>query len=655
MSQPGQGAGAGRRGGVDLAIRRVLAVGIGVLFGVGVLFFGFYDKSVWGWIAIGFLALALTLLIAASRYPSGRAMAALLALGGLWLWSLLSSEWSDSPARALIGADRWALYLGVLAVLLLVVRRDDKTSVWLIWAFMVPWAVITGWLTIRLLGGHTDLFLSTRLNKPLGYVNGQADYLVLGFWPLVAVAENIRKPIYAGLAVFGATLLGCVLLLAQSRGSFLALAASAVLILAVVPGRRKRFWVLLTIVAGCAAAYTKLEPVWRDTLTAPTRIDPAKLETAVQTGLVLAVVAGVVFGAAAFLVGRVGKLGPTVQKRMGTVGTVAVIVVLVLAAAATAAASGRISHQISTQYDQFVNLKTSATGSRLTSGGGNRYDYWRIAWDEFGDHPFNGVGAGSYSFQYFTERKTTEDIRQPHSLELQTLSELGIVGGILLLLFVGAVLWGLWKRSRGAVNNSRDRRLAVAAGGTFAVWLAHTSVDWITLLPSLTGIALCCAAILLSTSRGQLRSRPVPEWARWTAVAISALVVGIAVFFIGKPVFAAHERAEARAMLVRDPAGALAKTNTALGLDDQSVENYYIRSAALARLGLYPDAVAQLNQATVIEPDNWVTWGLLGDLQVRHGDVAAARASYRHALSLNPRDPFLGPLVKDPKSALIGQ
>ena len=67
-------------------------------------------------------------------------------------------------------------------------------------------------------------------------------------------------------------------------------------------------------------------------------------------------------------------------------------------------------------------------GTRFLSGGGYRYDYWRVAWLEFKDAPLRGQGAGNYDDLYFSERRTTEDIRQPHSLPLQTLAELGLVG-----------------------------------------------------------------------------------------------------------------------------------------------------------------------------------------------------------------------------------
>ena len=92
------------------------------------------------------------------------------------------------------------------------------------------------------------------------------------------------------------------------------------------------------------------------------------------------------------------------------------------------------------QYTAFVAVSpvsgqaTSDSGrSRLLSGAGNRYDYWRIAWHAWQEHSLVGVGAGNYAGPYFKQRVTMEDVRQPHSLPLQTLSELGVIGAVLLV------------------------------------------------------------------------------------------------------------------------------------------------------------------------------------------------------------------------------
>ena len=115
------------------------------------------------------------------------------ALARLWLWALISTGWAESADQAMTEANRWLLYaalFGVLVLLLATTARDGGR-----WrrgggdpgARRLP--------RVRMLAGSGDeLFLGGRLNEPLGYINGQAGYLLLGVWPLIALAERARSP-----------------------------------------------------------------------------------------------------------------------------------------------------------------------------------------------------------------------------------------------------------------------------------------------------------------------------------------------------------------------------------------------------------------------------------------------------------------------------
>src|SRR5439155_20359472 len=70
---------------------------------------------------------------------------------------------------------------------------------------------------------------------------------------------------------------------------------------------------------------------------------------------------------------------------------------------------------------------------RLSSGlGSNRYDFYRVALDEFADHPIAGTGVDNFTADYLVRGRSQETPRYPHSLELRTLAETGIVGALLL-------------------------------------------------------------------------------------------------------------------------------------------------------------------------------------------------------------------------------
>ena len=82
-----------------------------------------------------------------------------------------------------------------------------------------------------------------------------------------------------------------------------------------------------------------------------------------------------------------------------------------------------------------------AVGSRETSGvplsGGagrlvtfqsDRYDYWRVALEAFAHEPLIGVGAGGWAVWWLRHRPYASGVVDAHSLELQTLAELGLIG-----------------------------------------------------------------------------------------------------------------------------------------------------------------------------------------------------------------------------------
>jgi hypothetical protein len=290
-------------------------------------------------------------------------------------------------------------------------------------------------------------------------------------------------------------------------------------------------------------------------------------------------------------------------------------------------------------YDDFVSLNTHASPrQRLTSAGGYRYDYWRIAFKAFKQSPLQGLGAGNYPNRYVVERKNPDYVMQPHSLGLQLLAELGLVGFLGLAIFGGAVLVGgnvgLRRRSEPGTLHVR-----VACSGIFLAWLLHTNVDWLYNIPGVTGMALLAAAALIGSSAGAPSPRARPPGnayavlAMWFALAISASV--------GLQWFAERLGERARTSLSDAPAQAVLEANRSLELNPERLETYYVKSAAYARLDDYGAARAVLRRAVQTEPHAYVPWVLLGDLAVRRGDLAQARRNYRRASALNPFDKVL--------------
>jgi tetratricopeptide (TPR) repeat protein len=164
-----------------------------------------------------------------------------------------------------------------------------------------------------------------------------------------------------------------------------------------------------------------------------------------------------------------------------------------------------------------------------------------------------------------------------------------------------------------------------------------------------TGAALAAAAVLLAPWRataGATRGR-----LHKVVIGACALLVVAAGVFLGRATLADRHAKSAQGALASDPRRALTEAAKSLALNGDSISTHYTRSAAYARLNDYRDAHGALLEALKVEPQNFVTWALLGDLAVRHGDRRLARTYYQTALRLNPRDPQLLAIAQRPPSA----
>jgi hypothetical protein len=645
----------------------LVLVTLGLGAGLSPFFFSYYGASVW--VPIG-LALTLTCaiaVVASPARPSGPGGLALAGVLGLGVWSLASIAWSESVENAFVSANRWLVY-GALFLLMLVLLRSSRHGVALLGAVGLGTVAVALSVVLRMLGESPgSLFLEGRLNSPLGYINGEGCLFVMGFWLCLAVGEA-RRALLAGPAAGLAAVMACLALLSQSRGTALAMLASLVIVLAIAPGRVRRGYLLLVVAGGAALAAPDLLHVYDRH--AGSALPVGVAHAAGRSTRLAGVGVGVLW---ALLTGSWARAlpAPAVRARARRIGSWLLVVPVALAVAVAGASAGRIEHDVSRQWHAFTHLApppvsasaaSSASESRLLSGVGNRYDYWRIAWRVWQAHPMLGVGAGNYPRSYYEQRATTEDIEQPHSIELQALSELGLVGALLLLCFVGGVGWGAFRMRGRAIELELPRALLVAGLGAFAAWLAQTSVDWMHLLPGLTAFALAAASVVVSR-----RTQPVrvdasghASWLTHALTGTRARALGAAAVIVilivtgaslSRQGLADLYRSRAQSELAGHPAQALADADRSLDIDSDSAQSYYIKAAALARFDQAAPATSALDAALAREPRNFVTWALLGDLAVRERMFAHAKRDYDRAHQLNPKDETLRALALDPRTA----
>ena len=233
-------------------------------------------------------------------------------------------------------ANRWMLYAALFAVLVLLLRNDRLSRI----VVLASAAAITAfgvYLAGRMLvGDGATLFLGPRLNDPLGYVNGEAGYLLLGLWPLVALGERAERPWLAGLGVAGATLLAGLAVLSQTRAVVPAVILSAVVLIAVVPGRGRRIWALVAVAGGVLAALGPLLDVY-DSARGGVPSDDT-VATAAAALLAASVGAGVLWALACFAWSSAkerGRVGPRARAMIVAAPAVVVAVAVLVGLAAS--------------------------------------------------------------------------------------------------------------------------------------------------------------------------------------------------------------------------------------------------------------------------------------------------------------------------------
>jgi O-antigen ligase len=151
-------------------------------------------------------------------------------------------------------------------------------------------------------------------------------------------------------------------------------------------------------------------------------------------------------------------------------------------------------------------LRTGAT--RYATLRSNRYAYWNVALRAFADQPLRGVGAQGWAVYWLRYRTFNDFARDAHSLELQTLAELGLIGAALLLTFFGGVALA----ARDAWRTAPDQAIGPIAA--CVVYVAHSPLDWDWQMPAVTLIALVLAGLLLAIGDGAedrtAPARPTP-------------------------------------------------------------------------------------------------------------------------------------------------
>ena len=350
---------------------------------------------------------------------------------------------------------------------------------------------------------------------------------------------------------------------------------------------------------------------------------------------VLVVCVGVGLLQAALSLAARYELGPRleVSRRRATVATATIAVIAVVAALAAG-----LPGELSDKWEEFkepIPEGATSTAERFTSASGNgRYEYWQSALDANASEPLGGTGPGTFEFWFAREGTIPGFVRDAHSLYLESLAEVGIVGFALITGLILMILGvGAWRAAR--TTDSEHRALLAAATAACLAFAVGAAVDWAWELAVLPVAFLILAAGLLSgRSSGREGARPTPRLLLGAAAAMA--LVAIAIPLAGaSSIRDSQESARANAL-----DQALGDARTAREIQPYAATPSFQEALVLELQGDFRSAVTAARTATEEEPTNWRTWLALSRLEARTGDADAALAAFREARSLNPRSPI---------------
>jgi O-antigen ligase len=440
-----------------------------------------------------------------------------------------------------------------------------------------------------------------------GYQNAQAAILAIGIPPALVVAARHHRLLRASGAA-AAVLLGAGVLLTESRGGLLALGVGV--LIQVVWSRKTRLTATaLLLLAGLGALVVPLGHV-------DAALFSGNAVHAIRVYVVLAFTAAAAAGILAQL--RV----PTPSRRV--VAATAAIAILGLASLA----SVTIGPRLGPAWSQLTSdaPPTAAPGStRLVSLSFNgRLEAWHVAAGAIAEHPLLGNGPASFALRW-TEKRTLASlyIIQPHSLELEILSELGIVGLAWFLAFLVLAYRGAARSARGVGG---------VAVGVLSIVLIQASYDWTWSFPGLVVPALILVGAACGGGR---RLEGVPAM---TVVCTALLVSGAA---IAAPYLASRQIAAAQALTTTDPKAAWSHAATAVRLDPWDEEARTAQAAIAESVGNFSLAARKYHDAAALAAQPWadyyheaLAWDRAGSARMRSLACRAARAQ-------NPLEPLL--------------
>ena len=575
-----------------------------------------------------------------------KVIAALLA--ALCLWTLISIAWAPSAENAFNEFNRVSLFLAVFLLVSLVAGRGTIDR----WADGLTLAIVAialVALTSRLFPGvfpSRGIFTllgqaAARLNFPLGYWNGLATFAALGIPLALRVVVGSRYSIVRGIALASLPVVASVIYLASSRGGVVTALVGIVVFFA-LSERRWNIGAALTVGGIGSAIAIVILRARSQLVRGPLGSDLVERQghTAALLILLVCVVTAAVYALGSFLLRD--RIHP--PRRLGQALVAAIALLLVVGLVA--------SHPVR-RFDNFKRLPAQSstvssgynTNEHLLMGSGNgRWQIWSTAVDQWEQYPIAGNGAGSFAEWWARHGSLSSHILDAHSLYLQTLGELGLIG---LLILAPIFLVGAFAGARRSFV-AGDKRITMAAlTATFCAYAIEVAFDWMWQLTAVTIVAFAILALALSSAKPP-RQKPSPKTEHRPArrlqkkglIGATVVLAWVLIAAQAIPLLAQTQIEKSQAAVARGDG--LAAENAAWNayrIQPWAASPALQLALVLEIEGKLAQADTWIHEAIKHDKTDWSLWLVATRIYVKQGEVGKAKQSLNRAIELNPLSP----------------
>jgi hypothetical protein len=579
------------------------------------------------------------------RARIGRAGWAMLGiLAAFAVWTGLGIGWSESAERSAGELARVASLLGVFALALGV--QGEGSARRTVGAVATAVVVVAGLALLSRM--HPSWFpandaaeflpsTAPRLNYPLNSWSGLATLAAIGVPLLLWAATAARSVAIRALAAAALPALVLTAYLTLARGGAVELALALAVLLLLHP---RRLSLLVPLALGAIGgalliAATRQRPGFEDALQTPTALNQGDEMLAMT--IVVCCGVGLLVAAVAL-----GSRHSTFRRPLPSPRATAIGFVATAACALAIGLAVGLPAKVGDAWTEFKQVGgTEDTPDRFLSASGNsRYQWWEAALDANSTEPLLGIGPGTYEYWWAQEGSLPGFVRDAHSLYLETLAELGIVGLALVVALIGGAIALAARRS---LDRSDPRRAALmaAAAAALTAFAAAAAIDWaweLTILP-VVFLLLTAAALGPDAAAGPPRSGSGSSPGARAGIALAAAA---AIVVILVPMAATTSVRESQQRVGEGAsADALVEARRAAEIQPYAATPRLQQALVLELRGELAAAAIAAREATTRERTNWRTWLVLSRIEAERGRPNAALAAYREARSLNPRSPLL--------------